>query len=609
MVMSRVRLCSARSTVGLLLLLLGGGLAQPASSAGQSAGVEAAAEAWTAGDTEEARLLYEAVLEENPDHEVALHRTALVHAWEERYDDALARFDRLLEVSPENLEAQVDRARVLAWSGETEEALAALDTVLEEDPGYAPALEARALFQAWEGRYEASLESYDRLLAIGPENTEGRRQQATVMGWAAEFSASVSVYDSLLAADPDDLDARLGRARALAFSDHLDEAIDEYDRVLERAPDHETALVGRGRTLGWAGELVEGEETLRDAVEEAGSADAWAALGQNLRWQGRNAAALDALERAVDVDPTHGEAREQLRSLRGLFEPDASPTLSLESDSDGNRMRTAAVATIWHASPRWRLRADLYEKGLRQNEVDRSSMGLTVSASYTLEPGWTLGGGVGGSRTDGPGADSRMSGQLSVSTPGRHPLGLTLALRTTVLDATAALAATGVRMSEGSLTGRWRPGTAWRLEGSGGYAVFDGSERNRRVNGAFSVSRTLGAGFDLGVAARAFTYDKDLQDGYFDPDFYGIGELTGRWSGRTGDWALLLEVAPGMQQVTRSGDLAGSVRASTRVSYDIAPGREVALSGGYSSTGLQSFSTGGSDYRYTALILSAGWRF
>ncbi|MDZ7780498.1 MAG: tetratricopeptide repeat protein [Gemmatimonadota bacterium] len=570
---------------------------------------EAAAEAWVAGDTETAMRLYEALLEENPEHGVALHRTALMHAWEERYEEALTRFDRLLEIAPENLAARVDRARVLAWSGETDDALAALDIVLEEEPGHPGALEARALFEAWAGRYEASLETYDRLLAISPDNTEARRQQATVLGWASKFTASVAVYDSLLAADPADLDARLGRARALAFSDRLEEAVDEYDRVLEREPDHGGALVGRGRTLGWAGALVEGEETLRRAVEEADGAGAWVALGQNLRWQGRNAAALQALERAVEVDPTHGEAREQLRSLRAAFEPDASPNLSFESDSDGNRMRTAAVATTWHASPRWRLRADLYEKGLRQNELERSSMGLTVSASYTLEPGWTLSAGAGGSRTDAPGADSRMSGRLSVSTPGRYPLGLTFRIRTAALDATAALASAGVRMSEGALTGRWRPSSTWRLNGSAGYAVFDGSERNRRVNGALSVSRTLGGGFAVGVASRAFTYDKDLQDGYFDPDFYGIGELTGRWLGRAGDWGLLLEVAPGMQQVTHSGDPAGTVRASTRVSYDIAPGRNVALSGGYSSTGLQSFSTGDSDYRYTALILSAGWRF
>jgi hypothetical protein len=71
----------------------------------------------------------------------------------------------------------------------------------------------------------------------------------------------------------------------------------------------------------------------------------------------------------------------------------------------------------------------------------------------------------------------------------------------------------------------------------------------------------------------------------------------------------MLELAPGTQQVTRAGSPSPTGRGSARVSYSVAPGREISLSGGYSSTGLQSFSTGESAYRYKALILSAGWRF
>ena len=40
----------------------------------------------------------------------------------------------------------------------------------------------------------------------------------------------------------------------------------------------------------------------------------------------------------------------------------------------------------------------------------------------------------------------------------------------------------------------------------------------------------------------------------------------------------------------------------------VAPGREVALSGGCSSTGLQRFSAGEGGYRQRAMILSADWR-
>jgi tetratricopeptide (TPR) repeat protein len=570
---------------------------------------EAAAQAWEAGETDEAMRLYDQVLADTPTDPLALHRTALMLAWEERYEASLARFDRLIEGAPDHLGARVDRARVLAWSGDVPAALVALDRVLERDPAYAPALEARALFRAWEGRYEESLAAYDDLLSIAPDNVDARRQRAQVLTWASDFGASIAVYDSILVREPDDLEARRARARALAFSDRLEDAVAEYEHVLERAPNDPEALVGLGRTLGWAGRLVEGERMLRTATREEGGAEAWVALGQNLRWQGRNAAALAALERAVTADPTDGDAREQLRSLRSAMAPSAWPSLAFESDSDGNRMRTVSVGASWHVSPRFRIRSDLYEKALDQNPLSRSTFGVTISGAYVLEPGWTVSAGLGGTRVDGAGASTELSAQAGLATPGRHPYGATFQVGTSQLDATAALAAAGVRISEASLAMRWRSSTAWRLDGSVGYARFEGSESNTRTNGSLSAARTLPLGLALGAAARAFTFEKDLGDGYFDPDFYGILELIGRWQAGAGAWNLLVEGAPGVQKVTRDGDAAGTVRASARIGYAVASGREIALSGGYSSAGLQSFATGASDYRYSAVIFSVGWRF
>ena len=72
---------------------------------------------------------------------------------------------------------------------------------------------------------------------------------------------------------------------------------------------------------------------------------------------------------------------------------------------------------------------------------------------------------------------------------------------------------------------------------------------------------------------------------------------------------MLLEAAPGVQQVGESGDPTGAFRASTRLAFRLRPGREISLGGGVSSTGLQSFSTGESDYRYVAVVAGLSWVF
>ena len=106
-----------------------------------------------------------------------------------------------------------------------------------------------------------------------------------------------------------------------------------------------------------------------------------------------------------------------------------------------------------------------------------------------------------------------------------------------------------------------------------------------------------------------FSFEKNLDDGYFDPDFYGIAELTGYWLYRPIPWTFLIELAPGLQQVTTNGDPGGALRSNARVAYRIGSGREVSLSFGYSSAGLASFATGESGYSYTAVIFGFNWVF
>lgn len=177
------------------------------------------------------------------------------------------------------------------------------------------------------------------------------------------------------------------------------------------------------------------------------------------------------------------------------------------------------------------------------------------------------------------------------------------------LDETAALADGGVKFTSVGGNLRWAPAPGWRVDSNAGYARFEGSEDNARVSGSLAASRRLGRLFSIGASFRTFAFDKNLNDGYFDPDFYGIGEVTSYWRHTPAPWSFLVEAAPGAQKVTKVGDPTFSFRGSARLGYLIAPGRELSASFGYSSAGLLSFSTGSSEYRYTAFIVGLDWVF
>lgn len=218
-----------------------------------------------------------------------------------------------------------------------------------------------------------------------------------------------------------------------------------------------------------------------------------------------------------------------------------------------------------------------------------------------------LSAGVGGSDSEGGG--SVTSYQAALRTPNRHHAAAAITFASSALDATAPLADRGVTTTGLTLDARWTPSPRWRVDASTGRTRFEGTQANERTHGSLAVSRQIGRRFNVGVSARAFSFEQDLTEGYFDPDFYGIVELPGRWILESGRWTLVTEVAPGVQQVTTDGDLAAAFRGSARAAYRLGNGRELSVGWGYSSTGLQSFSTGASDYHYMALVTGASWVF
>ncbi|MDH3428143.1 MAG: hypothetical protein OEM23_06875, partial [Gemmatimonadota bacterium] len=132
---------------------------------------------------------------------------------------------------------------------------------------------------------------------------------------------------------------------------------------------------------------------------------------------------------------------------------------------------------------------------------------------------------------------------------------------------------------------------------------------NRRIAGTAYAVRQLSSTWSVGLFTRAFGFQKDLQDGYFDPDLYWIGEVTGQWKRSAGDWRFSVDAAPGVQQVGSGGVTSATVRAAGRIAFALGPGREIGLDARYSASGLSSFSSGASDYEYVSLGLAGSWAF
>jgi hypothetical protein len=320
---------------------------------------------------------------------------------------------------------------------------------------------------------------------------------------------------------------------------------------------------------------------------------------------------MEVLEGANPSQKENPDFLEQLQWVRVTLGPRADVSLIREGDSDDNAMTTARAVGRWTPLRELAVRAEAYTRTLEQTGIDltRSSWGVHVLATYHLEPGWTFSGGAGGTRTDASGTTSFSSWRAGVNTPGRYWIGGSINVSRYPLDQTAQLVEQGVRVGMVDISGRWTPAPGWQVSGSTGLGSYEAEEKNQRLHLNMQVNRNMRGGWTLGLSHKYFGFDKDLNEFYFDPDYFGLTELMARGLWEMGRWGVLFEVSPGAQKIRSDSDYDAAIRTSARLLFRVAPGREVSLSGGYSSAGLQSFNTGDSGYRYRALILGGSWVF
>ena len=516
-----------------------------APAAGQ--GGDSAAVAWVRGDTDTAVRLYERRLQDDSTDVVALHRLALARAWARDFDESLPLFDRLLELEPTNGQARVHRSNALAWAG----------------------------------RHDEAIDGYRAAMAVDPDDTDARLGLARVLAWSGRFGAAENAFREVLARDPSNLEARKGLARVAGWSGHLRQGERRWREVLTSRPEDVDALVG---------------------------------LAATLRWQGRTGAAIDVLEQAERLAPDNTDVVTQRRWLNASAGPSVSPSFLYESDSDGNRSELFRVTGRWlpTGSLGVRLVADsreLAESG--GSGLESSTRSADVLVSLGVGQGWTLSGG-GGVRTGTRETQETMGlWRAGVSSPSYLPVSASVVASRTAFDYTAVLAERNVAVDEVALVvSSNTPGNRLRAGLRGALARFDAAEDNRRWLAGAHVTYRVVPAFSVGLNARTFGFSRDVDAGYWDPRLYGIVEAP---------LALALdgerlfggvEVAPGYQTIDHAVvDVDNAaLRASGRIGFRFAPGRQFGLSAVAANSGLQRVSpVPEADYEYRAVSVFLEW--
>lgn len=453
---------------------------------------------------------------------------------------------------------------------------------------------------------------YAHRLAEDSSDVRALHRMALMLAWTNRFPGSLRLFNRLLSVAPGNVDARLDRARTLAWAERYDEAAAAYAELLAHPAAGRDAALGLAQVYAWRGRLDSAVALYRQLLEhDATDAAALAGLVQAYRWDGRSAAALLALQAAPAPADDEGLQRER-RYARAMVGPLVAPALTRETDSDGNGITTLDLSTSWRPTPRVGLTAEGYARSADEDRAGvarRTAYGVIFEGTAFLEPGWTLTGGLGASGSDvaGAGGAARVLARIA-SPPGARLSGV-VAYAREPLDATARLIANGITYQQLALSGRLLAAPAWRIDVGWALARFAGTDVNHRNAVFAALGHRLTRAWTLGVRGRALGFENDLNDGYFDPSFFGIGEAFARWRGEFARWSVELEAAPGLQQITGVGNPQFTVQGTGAVGYEVVPGRRVDLAVLLSRSGLSTFATPEAGYRYVRIRLGGSWVF
>lgn len=399
--------------------------AQAAARAGQPADAGAAGKfdraTWLheQGQLERARELYEAVLNEVPDHFDALLALGVLHARRKNLHAAERLFRQALRINADSEEANFNLAAVLCDLGHADESLPLFARILATNPDSAGALNNRGVALLKLNRHAEALADLRKAAGFTPDDPGLLNNIGTCLNELGDHAGALRFFDRVLGADEAHVGALVNKSDALnklkrhseayscadtalviapntieALNNHgnalrglarFNEALASYERALALKPDYVDALNNRGHALR---DLKQYEEALssfeRAVALEPGHAGAHTNRGHALQELMRHEEALASYEQALALKPDHAEALfgrgNALRDLKRREEALASFQQALALKPD--------YADVHLNAGLCRLTAGDFEAGWREHEWRWQVEQLALTKPVFDQPAW-----------------------------------------------------------------------------------------------------------------------------------------------------------------------------------------------------------------------------
>jgi protein O-mannosyl-transferase len=183
----------------------------------------------------------------------------------EDYLDPLVLWQGVVDVQPDNVVALVALAETLNVNGRSDEALDRVRQALLVAPDSTVPLHSLGTILLLRGQQPEAIASFEKVVELLPNSAIAYNNLGVALNAAGKTPEAIAVYEKALQFDPDYLEAHNNLATALANAGQIDDALKQYEIAVRMQPDFVGAHKSMGIILIDTGRQAEGIEHLEIA--------------------------------------------------------------------------------------------------------------------------------------------------------------------------------------------------------------------------------------------------------------------------------------------------------------------------------------------------------
>ena len=487
-------------------------------------------EAEKVGEWKKAIQFYERELSRNPKQADLAKRIAELWAEHGKSAEAANAYARFAQIKKNDPEAHFQASQAYSVANLPRFALRSIDEAVQLDPENVKYLKARAQLANWAGETETAVKSYERLHEISKEDDD-LLQLARTSSWVGELDESVAHYREYLKAHPNEKAVWLEYSKVESWRGNYPVSFELLNQYQEKFGQDEESIRLKSRVLAWAGKPGEAQEILGPILRKEPNDYDLNYTDAIANYRGRRPrTAFQRIEKLETLKPNSPDTKEIRLALKNDHRSNATAGARYSIDSDELGIFHMFLQGAYEYQPETQfeagfdtdyLRADL-GSGLETLSGDRDATHYQgwIGVRHRFNSYVMANVNLGASHAEGETGVPTYGAGIEVQPRDDFMLRLTRQYGFYVISPRAV--SSDVKRGANTLLFQWDPTLRYTILGSGSYDDF--SDDNGRWEALLaprrSIFRTEHFNLDLGVRGWWFGFQDDLNNGYYDPNFY-----------------------------------------------------------------------------------------